>query len=123
MAVSNTVVKQLYTGNGSTTTFAIPFAFIPSQASNQVKVYVISTLDPLKVPMLKVEGALQDFTLTPAYDPVTNPAGPANVVFNVAPVTTDRVLVIRTVPYTQVVSFISNTAALGANNLETGLDP
>lgn len=122
MAVSNTVVKQLYTGNGTTTTFAIPFAFIASQASAQVKVYKITTTDATKTPVLQVEGALQDYTLTPAYDPVSNPAGPANVVFNTAPTATQRILVIREIPYTQVVSFISNTAALGANNLEVGLD-
>lgn len=122
MAVSNTVVKQLYTGNGATTTFAIPFAFIASQASAQVKVYKITTTDATKTPVLQVEGALQDYTLTPAYDPVSNPAGPANVVFNTAPTATQRVLVIREIPYTQVVSFISNTAALGANNLELAVD-
>jgi hypothetical protein len=122
MAVSNTTVKQLYNGNGSTDTFAIPFAFIASQASAQVKVYRID--NTTKLATLQVEGALQDYTLTPAYDPVTNPNGPTNVVFNAGriPTAAQKVLVIREVPYTQVISFISNTASLGANNLEVGLD-
>lgn len=120
MAVANTTVKQLYNGNGSTDTFAIPFAFIPSAASSMIKVYLID--NTTKLATLQAEGAMQDYTLTPAYDPVSQPNGPTNVVFNTAPANTKRVLVIREIPYTQVVSFVSNTAALGANNLELAVD-
>lgn len=122
MAVSNTVVKQLYNGTGALTTFAIPFAFIPSAASSMIKVYLIDNTTKLQT--IQIEGAVQDYTLTPAYDPISNLNGPTNVVFNAGriPAATKRVLVIREIAYTQVVSFISNTAALGANNLELGLD-
>jgi len=120
MSVSNTVVKQMYNGNGSTTNFAIPFAYIPDEASAQVKVYTI--VSSTGVATLRTEGAMQDYTLTPAYDAVTNPNGPTTVVFNTAPTALQKVLVIRSVPLTQVIEYIANASSFRADDVEEGMD-
>lgn len=119
MAVSNQTVKQAYVGTGVLTTFAIPFAYIPQYASEDVKVYKLNTLTGLIT--LMTEGALQDYTLTPPYNAVSNPAGPTDVVFNVAPLVTDKVLVTRLLPLTQIVNYI-NTGKFVAKSHEMGMD-
>lgn len=120
MSVSNTVVKQMYNGNGSTTNFTIPFAYIGDEASAQVTVYKVDNVTGVQT--LQVEGALQDYTLTPVYNAVTNPNGPTTVVFNTAPANTVKVLIIRTVPLTQVIDFIVNTSSFKAEDVEEGMD-
>jgi len=118
MAVSNTAVRATYPANGVADTFAIPFAFIPSEVSSQVKVY---TQDGDETPVLQTEGALQDYVLDPAYDATTNPSGPANVIFNTPPANGLDVIVQREVPYTQVQTYINNGAFPAASH-ERALD-
>lgn len=118
MSVSDLDVKGLYQADGGTDTFAIPFAFVPAQASNLIKVYLIAEDG---VESLQSEGLGADYVLDPAYDPVTNPDGPTNVVFNTAPSSDYTVLVIRESPLTQDVGFVSNSP-IPPKTVETGLD-
>ncbi len=119
MSVSNLTVKALYTANGAQTTFAIPCAFIPTEASAEISVYLMDTTTKLLT--LQIEGSGADYTLTPVYDAVTNPGGPANVVFNTAPASTKKVLVLRTASFQQVVTF-TRSGAFNPENVEEGLD-
>ena len=73
MALSNLVVREQYTGNGSNTTFAIPSDPIFDDSA-EIKVYSGDTL--------QTEGALQDYTLTGAPDA---DSFHTNVEFNTAP--------------------------------------
>lgn len=118
MSVANTAVKALYQGNGSNDTFAIPFAYIAVEASTVVKVYKVD-VDGVKT--LQTEGALQDYILDPPYNATTNPAGPANVIFNTAPAADVKVLVTRTMLLRQVVAF-SNIGRIPGESVEQGLD-
>jgi hypothetical protein len=118
MSISNQTVKQVYQGTGVLTTFAIPYAFIPSDVSNETKVYLMSTVGALT---LQAEGALQDYTLDPAYDAVANPAGPSNVIFNTAPAANQKILITRELPITQIVSYI-NSGKFLAQSHELGMD-
>lgn len=98
MSLSDLDVLGKYTANGVTTTFSIAHAIVESD-SNETLVYTIdeSVVPPVKT--LKVEGALQDYTLTGASPPTT----PFNttVTFNAAPTSGLKVLVVRAYPLTQ----------------------
>lgn len=118
MSVSDLDVKALYVADGSTVTFAIPFAFIPVDASDLIKVYLIGE-DGVRTP--QSEGLGADYTLDPAYDPVTNPSGPANVVFNQAPEAPNYVLVIRESALIQDTELLSNSP-IPPKSVETGMD-
>lgn len=118
MSVANTAVKALYQGNGSNDTFAIPFAYIAVEASTVVKVYKVD-VDGVKT--LQTEGALQDYILDPPYNATTNPAGPANVIFNTPPAADVKVLVTRSMLLRQVVAF-SNIGRIPGESVEQGLD-
>ncbi len=123
MSVSDLDVKQVYSGNGVTATFAIPFDFIKADGSTVVKVYVVDyDDDDLPELTLQPEGALQAYTLSPAYDPGDPSAGPNNVVFTAGhiPTADQDVLIIRAVPLTQAVSI--GTGPLLYSNVEKGLD-
>lgn len=120
MSVSNQVVKSFYNGTGAQTNFAIPFAFIPSDAVNEVKVYLIDNISGAVTLVTQGPGASQ-YGLTPAYDPVTNPNGPTTVVFVTAPASTKMVLVTRYLPITQVVNYI-NSGKFVAKTHEMGMD-
>lgn len=118
MSFTNLTVKALYAANGAITTFAIPFAFVPEDASEQVTVYLIDIATGVMTE--QVEGALADYTLQLPYNSITNPSGPTNVVFNTAPASSKKVLVIRTVPYTQEVAFTDGRVP--AKSVEEALD-
>jgi len=118
MSVANTAVKALYQGNGSNDTFAIPFQYIPTEASTVVKVY---SVDDEGVKTLLTEGAMQDYVLDPPYDANTNPTGPANVIFNTPPTADEKVLVIRYMLLRQVLAF-SNIGRIPGESVEQGLD-
>lgn len=109
MSVSNTTVKQVYSGNGSNKDFAIPFAFISGELTD-IDVY---TIDTAGVKILKT--ITTDYTLTPAGD------NPTTVEFVSAPDANTKVLVIRTLEYKQVVDYI-NSGRLSLETLETSLD-
>jgi len=108
MTVANTTTKNLYTSNGVITTFAIPFAFIPGEASTVTKVFLV---DAAGVETLQVEGV--DYNL----DPVG--LTPANVIMVVAPPV--KLLVKRTSPKTQGLNLDGNTP-IPAEELEKQLD-
>jgi len=67
MTVSNTTVKQTYNGTGANTTFAIPFDFIPGEASD---VTLVTLIDSLGAETVQVEGV--DYDLLPAGDNPTD---------------------------------------------------
>lgn len=116
MSLSDLDVKQTYAGDGSTTTFAIPFDFIKSDGSTALKVYL--TLISTGVETLQVEAV--DYTLTPVYNPLTPTAGPNNVEFTGAPSALYTVTIIRTVPLTQPIDIINSPTLF--SNIENGLD-
>jgi hypothetical protein len=120
VSVSNQVVKQFYSGTGAQVNFAIPFAFIPSDAANEVKVYLIDNTSKVVTLVTQGAGAAQ-YGLTPAYNAVTNPNGPTTVVFVTAPAATKKVLVTRALPITQIVDYI-NSGKFVAKSHEMGMD-
>jgi len=108
MAVSNEVVKQLYTGTGSNTTFAIPFDF---KTSAEI---VVVVRDESVTPATETTQSLGvDYTLTGS--PATD------VEFIVAPLSTDKVLVKRSNPLTQDIDYNGNSQ-FPAESHEDGLD-
>ena len=109
MSISNTTTKQIYAGNGVATSFPIPFSFIPGLLTT-IKVSIIDDLTGVITP-----AGLGDYTLSPAGD------NPTAVVYGVAPITGNSVLVERVMPITQVVDYTTNGAFL-AESHETGLD-
>lgn len=99
MSLSNLNVKATYQGNGSNTTFAIPYAFI-SDDSAETKVYIRDESNASAITEnLQTEGAMQDYTLTGANPPST----PFNtdVEFNTAPSSDEKVIIIRNLSITQ----------------------
>jgi len=119
MAVSDLDVKARFAGNGVTTSFAIPCAFIPTEASSSILVYKILLSSGAMT--LQTEGGGADYTLTPAYNPVTQPLGPTNVVFNSAPSALYNILVIRSLALAQTTSLVPNSP-VPPRTVETGLD-
>jgi hypothetical protein len=116
MSVSNQVVKQLYSGDGSNKTFAIPFAFISRQAINQVKVYLVDTLGKTTLQTTPTNYVFSPDETDPA---VLTPA--ANIVFVTAPTNTQKVLVCRNLSLQQVMDFI-NTVYYQPEDHEEGMD-
>jgi hypothetical protein len=107
VSVSNVAVKQRYIANGVTTSFAIPFAFIAGNGSASTKVYKISfDAEGKATETLQTEGALNDYTLSPVYNAGTG-IDNSNVIFNTAPAVGLDILVIRSLPLTQLTSFLS----------------
>lgn len=105
-------VNQLYSANGVTASFAIPFSFIDGDAPNVTQVFFVDPVSGARTP----KTISTDYTL-----PALLGAQPVNVVFNTAPPTTVKVLIERVLPYTQIVSYI-NTGQFLAKTHETGLD-
>jgi hypothetical protein len=110
MALSNTVVKAVYNGNGSTTTFAIP-ADVIETASSEIKVYL---RDESAIPNTEtLQTITVDYTLTGG--------GPDNVEMTVAPTSNQKLLVTRELPLTQNVEY-TGTNAFPADSHELALD-
>lgn len=108
MAFSNETDKALYSGDGVSVNFAIPFEIVVSDSA-EVEVYVRDETDPANITeTLKVEGALQDYTLTGASPPTTPFA--TTVTFNTAPTSTQIVLVRRKIALTQTLDMSSGGA-------------
>lgn len=104
--LTNTNVRHTYQGNGSNTNFTIPFDIMDSDV-NEVLVYVRDeTVAAAPVTTLKTYGALQDYTLSGAIPPTT----PFNttVVFNTAPTINQKVILIRLIPYTQLLNLLTS---------------
>lgn len=113
MSISNLLVQQVYTTNGVTVSFPIPFAFLPGDAESVTKVYAVDLADGGKI--LQVIGALNDYTLPHDVD-----TEPANVVFNTAPNNCD-ILVTRVLTLAQAIEFINSGQGL-LDNIEEGMD-
>jgi hypothetical protein len=113
MSVSNILVQQVYTTNGVTTSFAIPFAFLEGEAEDVTKVYTVDLDTGEKT--LQTLGVLNDYTLPHDVD-----TEPANVVFNTAPDNCD-VLVTRYLDIEQAIEFI-NSGQMLLDNIEQGMD-
>lgn len=110
MALSNTTVRAVYNGNGSTTTFAIPFPIIET-ASTEVQVWL---RDESALPVTDtLQTITTDYTLTGA--------GPDNVEMNVAPTANQKLLIRRILPLTQNVEY-TGTNAFPADSHELALD-
>jgi hypothetical protein len=107
MSVSDTDVRQRYQGNGSTTTFAIPFAVVSGELQARTKVYLLSGTD-YTTETLK--------TYTTDYTIVAT-----NVVMGVAPTSVQRVLIIRESVLTQGTDLDNSNPAF-LETLETSLD-
>lgn len=104
--LSNLNVRHTYQGNGSNTNFAILFDIMDSDV-NETLVYVRDETDANNpVTTLKTYGALQDYTLSGASPPTT----PFNttVVFNVAPSATQKVILIKKLPLTQLLNLLTS---------------
>jgi len=105
MTVANETVKQVYPGNDSTTTFAIPFVFIETTV---IKVY------------LRVDATGEETlqTLTTHY--TLTGSGPDNVEMITPPAATESLVVIRESPITQPDTF--SAGAFPAETIEERLD-
>lgn len=102
MSLSNVTVRQTFTGDGSTTAFAIPFAMIQDDSS-EVKVYTRdNSTDPATV-TLKTENT--DYTLTGATSIDTFHT---TVTFSVAPASGIKVILIRQLTLTQPLDATAN---------------
>lgn len=104
MSLSDLDVKKVYPGNGSTTTFAITFAYTDSS-----EVVVI-----LRDETSGVTETTQ--TLTTHYS-----ISSGNVVMVTAPSATQKLVIKRSNPLTQTIDYVGS-GELGAENLETNLD-
>lgn len=99
MAVSDTDVKQIYQGNGSTTVFAIPFAFQSGDISH-IKVYLRDETDADNITeTLK--------TITTHYT-LNSATVPTNVTMLSAPTSTQKLIIVRVSPLTQQTSFVGS---------------
>lgn len=112
MAVSDTDVKAIYQGNGSTTAFAIPFALQPGDISH-IKVYLRDETDTDNITE-SLRTITTHYTLNSATSPTT-------VTMLVAPSSTQKLIVIRESPLTQQVSYNNNSAFLATDH-EKALD-
>lgn len=109
MTVSSTTQKQLFTGNGISTTFAIPFSIsYPFYASSHVVVYSRdNSVDPAVTTLLVNP---TDYTIVGT-----------NVVLAAAPAATTNILIKRVVPLTQLIDYIQNSS-FPIQNHEDALD-
>ncbi len=105
MSLANQVIYEVYVGDGSTDTFALPHSPIVND-STETLVYVYdTTADPI-TRALQVEGALQDYVLINAPTPSSFDT---DLQFNAGsiPSATDRILIIRYLPLTQILDLSS----------------
>jgi hypothetical protein len=102
MTVSTNTPRQLYSGNGSTTTFAIPFSF---DSNSEVVVVLRSSA-----------GVETTQTYTTHYT-----ISGTNVVMVTAPASGAKLLIIRSIPYTQATDLVSG-GTYAANDLEAAFD-
>jgi len=106
MTLSAAATRIQYVGDGTTTTFAIPFSF--QSNGSYVAVYKRDETTTPAVETLQTNGS--DYTISGA-----------NVVFGVAPVANIKILIIRTLPFSQTFDAITNGAFL-AESLESQVD-
>ena len=95
MTVASSTARVSYSGNGSTKTFAVNFYFL-EDSHLQVVVRAADGTETVKT-------LTTDYTVTGA----GNPAG-GSVVFGVAPLSTETVVIVRSVPLTQQTDYLAN---------------
>jgi microcystin-dependent protein len=118
MALSNLIVKAIYQGNGTNTTFAIPFSPVVDDSSETV-VIIRDEADPNDIQeIVQTEGSEQDYTLTGA--PSLGEFH-TDVEFNTAPTSDQKVYVARVLPLTQVLDLIK-TGNFDPESIELALD-
>jgi microcystin-dependent protein len=118
MALSNLIVKAIYQGNGTNTTFAIPFSPVVDDSSETV-VIIRDEADPNDIQeIVQTEGSEQDYTLTGA--PSLGEFH-TDVEFNTAPTSDQKVYVARVLPLTQVLDLIK-TGNFDPETIELALD-
>lgn len=107
---SNATAEQVYNGNGSTTTFAIPFAFISSELT-PIKVYLVDEATGVKT----LKTITTHYTLSPSGD------DPVNVIFVTAPTADEKVLITYEDVISQEADFSLSTS-VNPSTLEESLD-
>ena len=108
MSISNETVKQIFTGNGSNKNFAIPF-----DHKDNTTVRVVLRDESVTPAVETLQVVSTNYTLTG--DPATE------VIMNVAPPSTSKLLIVRSSPDTQVASFPASGLFPAAAN-ELSLD-
>src|ERR1035437_3559893 len=106
--LSNLVPKQSYQGDGSTRDFVIPFTIIVSDTSETLVYVRDETVPTALVTTLKTYGALQDYTLTGAVPPTTPFNNNVNFNAGKAPTSNQKVIVIRSLPLTQILNLLTS---------------
>lgn len=108
MTVSTTTNSVQYTGNGSTTAFAVPYAFYASSDLTVVSTVIATGVDTT-------------LALTTNYTVTGGSGTTGTVTMLVAPASTVRITITRSVPYTQANDFIEGNV-VPADTLEASLD-
>ena len=104
--MSNTADKAIYQGNGSNVNFAIPHQIVVND-QNETLVYLRDETVPTSpVITLQTYGALQNYILTGA-NPPTTPFN-NNVQMNVAPTSSQKLIIIRLMPLTEVLNLLTS---------------
>jgi hypothetical protein len=116
MTLSSTTIRQSFSGNGTTTDFAIPFTYFNE---SEVLVYLRNENVIPATESLKTVGALQDYTLIGGNSGLN--VLPTTVSFNTAPASGYKVVIIRDVPNTQTVDYV-NDGSFAAEDHEEAMD-
>lgn len=114
MTLTNTTVKARYTGDGSTTEFAIPFTYY---AEDEVRVVVRDESSSTITETLQTRGLGNDYTLTGG----SATALPTIVKFATAPASTDVILIKRMRDQTQETDY-ANNSDFAAEDHEASMD-
>jgi hypothetical protein len=111
MPVSSTTSRADYNGNGATTLFVVPFYFLLN-----TDIQVILTDDGVSPVSVTTLALTTDYTV----GGVANPAG-GSITCTVAPTATQRISILRSVPYTQLKNYVPNDPFPAASH-EQALD-
>lgn len=113
MSISNLVVQGVYAGNGATTTFSIPYAFLDDTGEDVTKVYTVDTTTGVRT--LK--------TLTTDYSlPASSGEQPSTVEFVSAPASGTDVLVTRVLTIEQAIEWLSSSPQVLLENIQEAVD-
>jgi hypothetical protein len=112
MAITNQVSKQIYTGNGVTVNFAIPFDIV-SSGSAEVEVILRDETVPTAI--------TETLQVNPTHYTLTGGTPPINVTMVTAPSSTMKLLVRRSIDLTQPTDYLE-TSIFPAETHELALD-
>ena len=112
MTITNTILRNDYVANGSSTVFS--FTFIVLSETNGYTIQVITT-DLIGVETIKTQGV--DYTVQ------LNDNGLGTITFNTAPILNHKITLLQNVPYTQETDYIkAGTDKFPAESHEKALD-